>query len=193
MNITIEDLINIIDSQKENDIEINNVEPQEEVYTINELLDNYSLFTTRTWEEYCNGYNQTYERFLRRRVKMNSEEIEEIILEPDPARIMEGLRDTGYEFNTAMADIVDNSIAAEATIVKVKIDMKPDNSIAVYVSLKLAGTLFLKSPKCDNTNLANVVLRVPVKPYIHTANSGNFNACPVNSNNGHKYTKPSKT
>ena len=65
---------------------------------------------------------------------MNSEEIKEIILEPDPARIMEGLRDTGYEFNTAMADIVDNSIAASASCVKVKIDMKPDNSISVYVA-----------------------------------------------------------
>lgn len=65
---------------------------------------------------------------------MNREEIEEIILEPDPARIMEGLRDTGYEFNTAMADIVDNSIAADATIVKVKIDLSPNNRITVYVA-----------------------------------------------------------
>jgi len=29
---------------------------------------------------------------------------------PDPARVIEGLRDTGYTFNTAVADIVDNSI-----------------------------------------------------------------------------------
>lgn len=65
---------------------------------------------------------------------MSKEEIEEIILEPDPARIMEGLRDTGYEFNTAMADIVDNSIAARASIIKIKIDLKPDNKIAVYVA-----------------------------------------------------------
>jgi hypothetical protein len=65
---------------------------------------------------------------------MNKEELEEIILEPDPARIMEGLRDTGYEFNTAMADIVDNSIAASATVIKIKIEMKPNNTIAVYVA-----------------------------------------------------------
>lgn len=65
---------------------------------------------------------------------MNKEEIEEIILEPDPSRIMEGLRDTGYDFNTAMADIVDNSIAADAKTVKVKIDLKPDNTITVYVA-----------------------------------------------------------
>ncbi|ENY82806.1 ATP-binding protein [Sphingopyxis sp. MC1] len=34
---------------------------------------------------------------------------------PDPERMIEGLRDTGYEFDTAIADIVDNSIAANAT------------------------------------------------------------------------------
>lgn len=27
---------------------------------------------------------------------------------PDPRRMIEGLRDTGYQFNTAIADIVDN-------------------------------------------------------------------------------------
>jgi hypothetical protein len=39
---------------------------------------------------------------------------------PDVARISEGLRDTGYDFVTAVADIIDNSIAAEATIVDVR-------------------------------------------------------------------------
>jgi hypothetical protein len=34
---------------------------------------------------------------------------------PDPARITESLRDTGYTLNTAIADIVDNSISAGAT------------------------------------------------------------------------------
>ena len=29
----------------------------------------------------------------------------DIMLPPDPARVMEGLRDTGYDFNTAIADI----------------------------------------------------------------------------------------
>lgn len=36
-------------------------------------------------------------------------------LPPDPERVIVGLRDTGYEFETAVADIVDNSIAANAT------------------------------------------------------------------------------
>lgn len=41
-------------------------------------------------------------------------EIEQFELPPDPERVMVGLRDTGYEFDTAVADIVDNSIAANA-------------------------------------------------------------------------------
>jgi hypothetical protein len=40
---------------------------------------------------------------------------------PDVARISEGLRDTGYDFNTAVADIIDNSIAAGATFIDVRI------------------------------------------------------------------------
>ena len=42
---------------------------------------------------------------------------EEIDLPPDPERVIVGLRDTGYEFETAVADIVDNSIAANASLV----------------------------------------------------------------------------
>lgn len=41
--------------------------------------------------------------------------LEEIELPPDPERVIVGLRDTGYEFDTAVADIVDNSIAANAS------------------------------------------------------------------------------
>ena len=61
-------------------------------------------------------------------------ENEEIILNPDPARIMEGLRDTGYDFNTAMADLVDNSIAANATVIDVRINLNPSNEITVYIA-----------------------------------------------------------
>ena len=45
-----------------------------------------------------------------------------ILLPPDPERIMEGLRDTGYNFNTSIADIVDNSIAADADKIDITID-----------------------------------------------------------------------
>lgn len=51
-------------------------------------------------------------------------DFEEIELQPDPERVIVGLRDTGYEFNTAVADIVDNSIAANAT--KVVLDLSAD-------------------------------------------------------------------
>lgn len=44
-------------------------------------------------------------------------------LPPDPERMIEGLRDTGYEFNTAVADILDNSIAAKATKIDLRINM----------------------------------------------------------------------
>lgn len=45
---------------------------------------------------------------------------------PDPSRLIHGLRDTGYDFNTAAADIVDNSIAAEAQSVNIRIDLHAD-------------------------------------------------------------------
>ena len=55
------------------------------------------------------------------------------ILPPNPARLIEGLRDTGYEFNTALADIVDNSIDAGATEIDIRINMDPDGEIIVTV------------------------------------------------------------
>ena len=38
---------------------------------------------------------------------------------PDPARMIVGLRDTGYSFEAAVADIVDNSIAAGSLCVQI--------------------------------------------------------------------------
>lgn len=64
--------------------------------------------------------------------RLNS--IEETACPPDAARVMEGLRDTGYDFNTAIADIVDNSIAANATKVEINIAISPDQSITVYIA-----------------------------------------------------------
>ena len=65
---------------------------------------------------------------------MEDKDIQEIILEPDPSRVMEGLRDTGYDFNTAVADIVDNSIAANATVVKVDVIMNPSGNVNIYIA-----------------------------------------------------------
>ncbi|MCY4652695.1 MAG: ATP-binding protein [Dehalococcoidia bacterium] len=42
---------------------------------------------------------------------------------PDPGRTIEGLRDTGYSFETAVADLVDNSIAAGATVVDITVQL----------------------------------------------------------------------
>lgn len=55
-------------------------------------------------------------------------------LPPNPARLIEGLRDTGYDFNTALADIVDNSVDAGATKIDIKINMDPDGDIIVTVA-----------------------------------------------------------
>jgi hypothetical protein len=44
---------------------------------------------------------------------------ENLVNPPDPARMIVGLRDTGYSFEAAVADIVDNSVAAGATDVQI--------------------------------------------------------------------------
>jgi hypothetical protein len=51
---------------------------------------------------------------------------------PDPARLIHGLRDTGYDFYTAAADIIDNSIAAEADNINVDIELTTDGRKFVY-------------------------------------------------------------
>lgn len=53
---------------------------------------------------------------------------------PDPFRMIEGLRDTGYQFNTAVADVVDNSIAADATYVEIdlNLDLRGKITLAIY-------------------------------------------------------------
>lgn len=38
-----------------------------------------------------------------------------IRLDPEPSILIESLRDIGYSFNSALADIVDNSITANAS------------------------------------------------------------------------------
>jgi hypothetical protein len=60
--------------------------------------------------------------------------VEKQLLPPNPSRLIEGLRDTGYEFNTALADIIDNSVDAGATTIAVRIDMDSDGDIVVSVA-----------------------------------------------------------
>jgi hypothetical protein len=52
--------------------------------------------------------------------------VNDLINQPDAPRLIYGLRDTGYSFNTAAADVIDNSIAANATEVNVRIELAED-------------------------------------------------------------------
>jgi len=51
---------------------------------------------------------------------------------PDPARLIHGLRDTGYDFYTACADIIDNSISANAENINIKIVLETGGQKFVY-------------------------------------------------------------
>ena len=57
-----------------------------------------------------------------------------LVLPPQAARTIEGLRDTGYESSDALEDIVDNSIAAGATEVLIRVWMSPTGEPFVTVS-----------------------------------------------------------
>jgi len=56
----------------------------------------------------------------------------ELINTPDASRLIYGLRDTGYNFPMAVADIIDNSIAANAKNIYVDIELKSDGRKFVY-------------------------------------------------------------
>jgi hypothetical protein len=55
-----------------------------------------------------------------------------LINDPDAARLSTGLRDAGYDFCTASADIIDNSIAANATDVNIEVLLMEDGRKLVY-------------------------------------------------------------
>ena len=57
-----------------------------------------------------------------------------VVLPPQAARTIEGLRDTGYEPSDALEDIIDNSIAAGATEVLVRVWMDPTGEPLVTVA-----------------------------------------------------------
>ena len=60
------------------------------------------------------------------RMGMTGGNVDNLTNQPDATRLIYGLRDTGYSFNTAAADIIDNSIAANATEVNVILELRPD-------------------------------------------------------------------
>ena len=61
-----------------------------------------------------------------RRMKTHPPRVEEVI--PAAARTISSLRDVGYELPQAVADLVDNSIAAQATRVSIDVDFDGDKS-----------------------------------------------------------------
>lgn len=63
-----------------------------------------------------------------------SKSVERRQVAPDPERITESLRDTGYDLNTAIADLVDNSIAAEASHVAISLNLDPSGQVQFYIA-----------------------------------------------------------
>ena len=57
--------------------------------------------------------------------------MEQFTLNPEPSILIESLRDIGYSFNSALADIIDNSITAEATDIRVL--AIPDDNFRIAV------------------------------------------------------------
>jgi len=57
---------------------------------------------------------------------MTEPESGERILRPSAARLLESMRDIGYSFESALADIVDNSISAGASSIEIINDVSPD-------------------------------------------------------------------
>jgi len=55
-----------------------------------------------------------------------------LINDPNASRLINGLRDTGYDVKTAAADIIDNSIAAGASTINIQIDLMHDGRKLVY-------------------------------------------------------------
>lgn len=62
-----------------------------------------------------------------------NEDMRQVVIPPDPRRLIEGLRDTGYSFETAIADIVDNSIMAEANKIEIRVDQDPAGDVVVMI------------------------------------------------------------
>lgn len=58
---------------------------------------------------------------------MTEEDLKFKTLRPSAARLMESMRDIGYSFESALADIVDNSISAGATRIEIVNDLDPQS------------------------------------------------------------------
>lgn len=65
---------------------------------------------------------------------MNKMKPESVVLPPDPSRLVEGLRDTGYDFETALADLIDNSVDAGANQILINIKLEADGEIMISIA-----------------------------------------------------------
>ena len=54
-------------------------------------------------------------------------------IEPDAAALIESLRDIGYSMPTALADIVDNSLTANASHISIRVNADPDNAAVAVI------------------------------------------------------------
>ena len=88
--------------------------------------------------------------------------MEKMIVHPDPERMIEGLRDTGYEFTTAVSDLIDNSISADAETISINVDMDYDGNIVAELKCGYDWTL-LPGGKEDVTADGDKITIVPLK------------------------------
>lgn len=54
-------------------------------------------------------------------------------IEPDAAALIESLRDIGYTMSTAIADIIDNSLTANASRISIRVDADPNNAAVAII------------------------------------------------------------
>ena len=55
------------------------------------------------------------------------------IIEPDAAALIESLRDIGYTMSTAVADIIDNSLTADASQISIRVDANPEQAAVAVI------------------------------------------------------------
>ena len=59
--------------------------------------------------------------------------VEQHEIEPNANALIESLRDIGYNLSSALADIVDNSLTAQASKVSIRVDANPDSAAVAIV------------------------------------------------------------
>ncbi len=67
----------------------------------------------------------------RTRITERAWPMDKIELDPSPSILIESMRDIGYSFETAVADIIDNSISARATSIRIQTRTAPKPILAV--------------------------------------------------------------